>query len=902
MSNLTFVTHLGDGNAKSFPITAAGEALGYFRAEDIHGYVNGEEVPTSIEPSSPHLLLFDTAPPLGSEVLIRRIVPTNQPYADFERGNNFGPRQINNSFLQQLYLTQELLDGFLPVGHYIKQDLDIGNHHIKNLGNGVDDTDAVNKGQLDSVEVRVGALEAGLVLDGIDNGNTIKVTPAGTDVAKTLTTLFGEAYSKGVKLSELGVSERDVNETSKIIDAFVNYEKVIIDGEYWVHQGQVPDSAKIQYIELTKGSILRLEGDLSFDFVLAGNLVIDMRKGGMVHGGRRGCILSRDHLVGETILDVEDASDILVGQNLSTSMAFEGTDINRGKWNNAIRNPDDDYNIVTDVDYNLNKVTVTHGVPDCRFPRGTYLQNNQFGRNGLTFRGHGEVFLLGGSVEESSAGYYMSGLTDIGEGTLPLTIYTDGTDFKGQGLDAFLLRGEKVNLVMDNFDISKTYDNAKQLVVQDTGGDVILRDGRVARGNYDVEFYPTGAKITLGRIFAQNVEWDGKSSLLVTPEQEWEDLSGVVGDTWNNIGDSLHVTQWASGVSRIETQGMIAIDCDFKNYRRSILGTTLVPTSNDVSIVGKCKFINCSMTCAPHYFVAGEGTTVYIAQAIEYVNIKVIPTYPDQFYLIGLLGSSGTGVMLNKPTLWTGRTTVEFVSTTPVSHRINLDGIFDELYFVGKSDGSSPLAKIHGDYIVNRVIARDVGVNKVEEGQGNQYVATIALGTHGSFVGNKWVSIQEPIWDSSTFLLTNNEGGSHYSGMAARVIYRKSANSNDWIPLCDLAPLNAENASAQVDFATAHTYGGAGKVCGSFYVTLPNDGTPVTASVRPTETNNVIVIANNFDAVYPITPIFLENVGAPGDLSAFSFRILNGTLQVQIQGTTDLGSFVTIRGNVVGIS
>lgn len=175
MSNLSFVTHLGDGTTKSFTITAAGEALGYFRAEDIHGYVDGVEVATAIDPSSPHLLIFAEAPPNGSEVLIRRIMPVEKPYADFERGNNFGTRQINNTFLQQLYLTQEILDGFFPQGYYVKQDINMGGNKFTNMGTGSESGDSINFDQFvdesefqtqwnESQDTRITALETSIPL------------------------------------------------------------------------------------------------------------------------------------------------------------------------------------------------------------------------------------------------------------------------------------------------------------------------------------------------------------------------------------------------------------------------------------------------------------------------------------------------------------------------------------------------------------------------------------------------------------------------------------------------------------------------------------------------------------------------------------------------------------------
>lgn len=152
MSNYSYVTHLGDGSTTMFALSVSGENIGYFRTSDIHAYVDDLEVPFTINPASPHLVIIQPAPAQGAEVLLRRQVPADRPYADFMRGNNFGQRQVNNTFLQQLYLTQEIIDGFYPEGYYSKQDLNMGGHILTNLGDGSDATDSVNKGQLDMVD------------------------------------------------------------------------------------------------------------------------------------------------------------------------------------------------------------------------------------------------------------------------------------------------------------------------------------------------------------------------------------------------------------------------------------------------------------------------------------------------------------------------------------------------------------------------------------------------------------------------------------------------------------------------------------------------------------------------------------------------------------------------------
>lgn len=732
-----------------------------------------------------------------------------------------------------------------------------------------------------------------------------KAPPVGAAIDITYFRPMSNSLYSIVALSSLGIKERDKEETPKIVAAFMEYDEVIVDGEYWVKNnnngGVVPKEARVSKITFVKDSILRLD-ELSFYFMLENkDLVIDLRQGGTIHGGRRGCWLTRDHSYGEKVLDVNDASDLRVGDHLSTSMAFEASDVavNGMKWNNSTRNPGDAFNTITAIDYQNNKVTVTYGVPDCRFPRNTYLQNNVFGRDGMHFEGSGNVYILGGKWKETASGYYLTGLTPIGAGTPPLNIRVDGTDFSGQGLDGFLLRGEYVNLTMENFSIYGSYDNAKQSFVMDTGGDIVLRNGKVHRGNFDVECYPTGNKITLGRMIMENVDWDGSNTLKVSPKQQWEDGSGTLDNTWLNIGDSVHITQWGSNQGRTQIAGFEAINCNFRNYRRAVVGTTFLKTKHDVSVTGSIKMTNCSMDCSPHYFNAGEGTTLYIAKDIEYTNLDINILYPDVYYILGHITKTGTGVATRQKILWNGRTKVSYTPETTPNQSAIMDGIFDEIYFKGNSAGTCTPVILNGRPIVNRIIADNITVNKKEDGQGNYLTETISFGTHGKFVGFPWRNKVLPNWTTTNFVMVNQDGNA-YAGMATKTVYRTSANVNQWIPLCKLTPISAENASAQVDFATAHTYGGSGKVCGSFYVTLPTNGTPITCSEQPVPVNGVIRISSNDDKVYPITPIFMENTGVPQDLSAFQFRLYQGVLQCKVAGTTDLGMFVTIRGNVVG--
>lgn len=156
----TFTTNVGDGSTVAFPFSFAGADLGYIAKSNISVFVAGVLVSNYTIPSNdPNKIYFTTAPAIGAEVLIRRIMPKNVPYADFSRGNPFSQDTLNDTNLQQLYVVQELLDGFLPDGFYMKQDVNMGGHKLINLGAGTSTGDSVNYDQWYDHELRIEGLE-----------------------------------------------------------------------------------------------------------------------------------------------------------------------------------------------------------------------------------------------------------------------------------------------------------------------------------------------------------------------------------------------------------------------------------------------------------------------------------------------------------------------------------------------------------------------------------------------------------------------------------------------------------------------------------------------------------------------------------------------------------------------
>lgn len=115
----SYVQYTGDGSTTAFTFSFTGQDQGYLRDSDIE--VTVDEVSASFTFLSSNSIELDTAPANGSTIIIRRVMPKSETYADFQRGNNFGQEVLNNSFLQLLYVVHELLDGWFPGGFTVRE-------------------------------------------------------------------------------------------------------------------------------------------------------------------------------------------------------------------------------------------------------------------------------------------------------------------------------------------------------------------------------------------------------------------------------------------------------------------------------------------------------------------------------------------------------------------------------------------------------------------------------------------------------------------------------------------------------------------------------------------------------------------------------------------------------------
>lgn len=96
-------------------------------------------------------ILLDVAPDVGSVVDVRRITPT-EILVDYTDGSTLGERELDLTYRQTLFLSQEAIDKALDAlqlgtdGTY-----DALGHRIKNLGTPVNPSDAVTKAYADSL-------------------------------------------------------------------------------------------------------------------------------------------------------------------------------------------------------------------------------------------------------------------------------------------------------------------------------------------------------------------------------------------------------------------------------------------------------------------------------------------------------------------------------------------------------------------------------------------------------------------------------------------------------------------------------------------------------------------------------------------------------------------------------
>lgn len=153
----------------------------YLDKSYIYVYLNNVLVPSSNYTwNSDTVIQLDNPVSGSTTVLLVRRTDKEYLYIMFAEGAAFIRENLDIQNTQFLHLAQELTEGRSIDGFY--GDLSMNGYRITHLADGVDPNDAVNKGQLDAVSDRVGAIEESFY--GITTVSypwyTVVVTPTDT--------------------------------------------------------------------------------------------------------------------------------------------------------------------------------------------------------------------------------------------------------------------------------------------------------------------------------------------------------------------------------------------------------------------------------------------------------------------------------------------------------------------------------------------------------------------------------------------------------------------------------------------------------------------------------------------------------------------------------------------------
>ena len=145
MSAVTENNYTGNNSTTTYSFT-----FPYLKTSDIKASLDGVATTAFTLPTAT-TLQFNTAPATGALIKIFRETTVDELTATFYAGSAIKSEDLNENFTQNLYVTQEVNQRYLPTtGGTFTGALNLGNNRITDLGNPVNANDAVNKATLDS--------------------------------------------------------------------------------------------------------------------------------------------------------------------------------------------------------------------------------------------------------------------------------------------------------------------------------------------------------------------------------------------------------------------------------------------------------------------------------------------------------------------------------------------------------------------------------------------------------------------------------------------------------------------------------------------------------------------------------------------------------------------------------
>lgn len=542
------------------------------------------------------------------------------------------------------------------------------------------------------------------IVSDLSRGGTFEWSATGTANGGTVfagvSGYWNRQYSGAVNVKWFGIKENYTPTISsdnaiKLKYLLENFENIeIVDSNIYVDN--FTSSNVVTKVLKLVNSKLTLDGG-NIDLTLLNDLVIDLQDNGIINGGLRYAILSADVAVGTTVLPVESGHTFRVGDRVTNGNSGDESFPDADRGNQAYKP-----NYITAT--TSNSITVLNAVGDYT---GTplfdnwYITNALFDKGGIILRGYAKVDILGGRIEDSSAGYWITTRDNI-------QLETFSTEFYGQGLDGFYM-GEASSITHNDTYIHKSYGTAKQLVAFYSSKDFIINGGKINRGNYDVEFYMVDSNT--GKVIANNVEFDGTNTLLITPNQLSSFTGLPITSVYNFIGNALHVYTISNG-GIANYKGIELNNCEFVNYSRSILGTTYTFIPSSLNTIDEVIINDCKSTC-PFYYFANTSNIVVNNFKINNCESESLTNYGNGYApsLYDKIQYSGAYIYNNK-----NRTDAYTFTTSN----------YDKL--VIKGGGTVPLGSGHLT-TANVVDIINTNVTGIKDGVRNNYPLVNLFGT-----------------------------------------------------------------------------------------------------------------------------------------------------------------------------
>ena len=489
---------------------------------------------------------------------------------------------------------------------------------------------------------------------------------------------------------------------SKLLTAFNEAEELVFSGgTYYVDDFTMPSTAKCKKITILPGSVVKQNG-YNCIFNVTDEFTIDLSGGGVWHGGLKKALVTADAAVGSFTFEVDDASVLQVGDQITTSFLIPDVDVSTWKWSNSPSYGEMNY--ITAINGNI--ITVKNAIENRTLMRNVWVGNWRFSNAGLGFQGSGKVYITGGSLKEFKT--YGLTLRDV-------DCIIDGTEITGMTIDCLYVIG-KASLTMRNFRFEGCYDFGKLGIQHTSTGRVILQNGYWRRGNFDADInHANQTNVSkFGKVILDGVTCVGTSTLPLSGDQ----VDTITGQTANQLfGGRVNPARIFCSASSASTdfitEGFEAINgTQFLDYQRTTYGVEGAYSGNIT--IDSLILRGVITTGSLFHLQVASGKTV-IVRAHELRDLSVTRKYTVNYYPLFYI----SGGFLT----FSGLLKYDNGGYASADHRIETENAYiPEMEITGS--GNTILVS---PTFIDTMLIRSASVTKMGAGQRNDFTSLVLL-------------------------------------------------------------------------------------------------------------------------------------------------------------------------------